>query len=313
MPAGKPDIPQASLLDDARKAQQLLALKFEDEQWDAPLRAIEAVVEFAGKASEWQNWPLKKWKNTPESVEAELEQIRQLMSDERDGYMPEILAQIDGSPIFYLGLLGISGEQKPWTRALINFALRVAEFVALHYKKVHKRARPSVLCPGLLPLFGPPSHPSFPSGHSTQSHLMGLLLLQIPEIAARFGPQPSLKDLQDESKDRGSSELMWLADRVAKNRERAGLHYRSDSVAGKQLAIWVVELLLGKDARYEQLIDASKEKKYYSAKVPAPAFWRLLINACQEWPLSASATTSGSAAKRKTGRARHTGSRQSGS
>ena len=31
-------------------------------------------------------------------------------------------------------------------------------------------------------------------------------------------------------------ELVWLADRVATNRERAGLHYKSDSVAGQKLA-----------------------------------------------------------------------------
>jgi hypothetical protein len=45
------------------------------------------------------------------------------------------------------------------------------------------------------------------------------MLQRIPEIAAKFG-----------------TELDWLADRIARNRERAGMHYRSDSVAGKALA-----------------------------------------------------------------------------
>jgi len=39
--------------------------------------------------------------------------------------------------------------------------------------------------------------------------------------------------------------LLWLADRMAKNRERAGLHYPSDSLASRWMAGAVWKLLLG--------------------------------------------------------------------
>ena len=51
------------------------------------------------------------------------------------------------------------------------------------------------------------------------------LLLAIPGVDARFGPA---------GVDPG--ELMWLADRAAVSRERAGFHYPSDTQAGKELA-----------------------------------------------------------------------------
>jgi len=247
MPGGEPDIPQAFLDKGRGLAQRLLALKFEDEDWDAPLRAIDAVVEFAEKADEWRNWhrgdpptcrwqernergeltvvTLEKlrglWTDKPEFVEGELQQLRQLMSDERDRYMPEIIAQIDGSPNFYLGLLGFTGDQKPWTRALINFALRVAEFVALHYKKVYKRARASTLCPGLLPEFGPPAHPAFPSGHSS--------------LAAAFFAAGAL--LLSRGRTRRATAALGaaavaIAAAVATSRVFLDVHWVSDVVAG---------------------------------------------------------------------------------
>ena len=47
--------------------------------------------------------------------------------------------------------------------------------------------RPSIICPGLTAPFGPPHHPAFPSGHSFLGHFIALLLLEIPQIAVRFG------------------------------------------------------------------------------------------------------------------------------
>jgi hypothetical protein len=41
-----------------------------------------------------------------------------------------------------------------------------------------------------------------------------------------------------------ANELGWLADRVAKNRERGGMHYPSDSIAGSELAKYVVGTVL---------------------------------------------------------------------
>jgi hypothetical protein len=137
----------------------------------------------------------------------------------------------------------------------------------MNYKEYFRRVRASTICPGLVPPFGPPRHPSFPSGHSFLGHFIGLLLLEIPELAATFGeiipaiippgppvlsPPPGtappprgkadINNVMSTAAYPFNGPLMWLADRLAKNRERAGLHYPSDSAASQWLAgaIWAV-------------------------------------------------------------------------
>ena len=130
----------------------------------------------------------------------------------------------------------------------------------MNYKQQFRRVRPSTIAPGLVPPFGPPHHPSFPSGHSFLGHFIALLLLEIPQIAARFGeptlvaqpgnaPQLRTRPLRKPELSEVMSAaytftgpLLWLAARLAKNRERAGVHYPSDSLASRWLAgaIWAL-------------------------------------------------------------------------
>src|SRR5262249_30092396 len=144
---------------------------------------------------------------------------------------------------------------------------RHRDLVYMYYKEQFRRVRASFLCPGLVPPFGPPRHPSFPSGHSFLGHFIGLLLLEIPEIAATFGevypavpptdppvisPSPGttpytrgkadIHNVMSTAAYPLNGPLMWLANRLGKNRERAGLHYPSDSAASQWLAgaIWQI-------------------------------------------------------------------------
>jgi hypothetical protein len=106
------------------------------------------------------------------------------------------------------------------------------------------------LCPGLLVPFGPPRHPAFPSGHALTAQLTTGLLLRIDKLRA----------YKEEA-------LIWLAMRVARNRERAGLHYPSDSVAGQRLADVIVQRLAATDA----------------SRIPNPLLDTLLASARAEW------------------------------
>jgi hypothetical protein len=127
----------------------------------------------------------------------------------------------------------------------------------MFWKSEFKRVRPSLLCPGLVPPFGPPMHPAFPSGHSLLGHFIALLLLEIPAIADRFGvfkpanpgkgQKPTKGDLDDESEI--ASPLFWLAQRLAKNRERLGVHYASDSMGSRHLAQGLWNAMLSKDEK----------------------------------------------------------------
>jgi len=274
-----------------------------------------------------------------ESIRAEIEELQQLMKDDRERYLAEIEAQADGLPEYFIAFIGASHARFPWTLELMNCAISIGNLVYSFYKQKFRRVRPSVLCPGLVPPFGPPAHPSFPSGHSFLGHLIALFLLEVPTLRQRFGmfdgqpdgspgkrvepyPKVTISQVKAErapvvitlnspgllshelTKDekvvfrRGAapitpgktylvcaatssdsftisdehgipvlsdkmgpipgsidknpllgrgeirSPLFWLAQRMAKNRERLGVHYPSDSSASRHLAAAVWRQLL---------------------------------------------------------------------
>lgn len=156
-------------------------------------------------------------------INAELHHLQQLMQIDRERYMGEIIFQHDNAPGYWVSMLGVNNRAHYYTLVLMNLAVRIGQVVAVYYKKKYKRPRPSFICPGLLPAFGPPAHASFPSAHSLQSWLMSYLLAEV---------LPHWND-----------QLEWLASRVAFNRERAGVHYPSDSAAGKVIARACVDLI----------------------------------------------------------------------
>ena len=87
----------------------------------------------------------------------------------------------------------------------------------MHFKHKFDRVRPRALEPQeVKPCIEPPGHPAYPSGHATQAYTFAFLLARKhPERAEHF---------------------MKIAHDIATNREWAGVHYASDTVAGKKLA-----------------------------------------------------------------------------
>jgi acid phosphatase (class A) len=101
------------------------------------------------------------------------------------------------------------------------------------FKAHFKRARPWVCCQGgdlmlrpmlMLPDWRHPGHPAYPSGHATVAWATAYFF---GDLAPSFAPA-----------------LERAANQVALNREIAGVHYPSDSMAGKDLARQLVSLLL---------------------------------------------------------------------
>jgi hypothetical protein len=114
-----------------------------------------------------------------------------------------------------------------------------------------------------------PGHSSFPSGHATQAYLMAKCMQLVFSISPNV-PATHLTTLNDT--------LSALAQRVARNREIAGLHYPSDSQAGSALA----------DAVYNKLSelnaggDPSKPGDYKIGK-----FGRAVVRAAMDdWKLN---------------------------
>ena len=162
-------------------------------------------------------------------VRAEIGDLVTAAQDERPDALGEILSQSDEFISYFLNLLSASPGAYPATAKVLTIASQIGTFCAMFYKGKYQRPRPSQICPALLPPIAVPGHASLPSGHSTQAHLMALCMADV--LAAR----PDAGHLADD--------LWTLADRIARNREIAGLHYGSDTEAGRQLAKAVHTLL----------------------------------------------------------------------
>jgi membrane-associated phospholipid phosphatase len=172
-------------------------------------------------------------------------ELQQLMgfqtSAEREVRRPEILEENAGPPAYYDRMLFLKNPGNTQTGAILKAVVGWAEPMIMHFKYQHKRARPPQLEPRLRPMVDVPRHPAYPSGHSTQSHLIARVM------AAVTG--------------RGDIETaLWqAADRIAQNREYAGIHYASDSAAGAFLADNLAPVFLKDNA---QLVQRARETEW---------------------------------------------------
>ena len=220
-------------------------------------------------------------------IEAELEQLKIYMEDDRARYLDESDVQADGLAAYIIHFLGASSQRYPWTLELINCGLAIGNIAYMTYKDHFKRVRPSVLRPGLIPPFGPPAHPAFPSGHSFLAHFIALLLLEIPGLHQRLGVLPAGQDLSDagllrrpewddlDAQDLIASPLLSISQRIAVNRERIGVHYPSDSFASRHLAagLWDAMMPGGRG-----------NGNFDGAPIRCPTLETVLTRAKAEWP-----------------------------
>lgn len=100
--------------------------------------------------------------------------------------------------------------------------LKTVDLAIMYQKLIFDRVRPSFLDDQISLAIPVPNHPAYPSGHATQAYFFAHLL-------GAENPQRYCQYLTD-------------AARIARNREIAGVHYSSDSDAGRLLA----ELLFSK-------------------------------------------------------------------
>ncbi len=104
----------------------------------------------------------------------------------------------------------------PATDRLIQFIYAEYDPIIMDLKKQYDRVRPSYLDPSLTTVIPVPGHPAYPSGHASQIFMLAHILSELlPEARESF-----FEDAYE----------------VAHNREIAGLHYPSDTEAGRVLA-----------------------------------------------------------------------------
>jgi hypothetical protein len=187
---------------------------YSQARWGADYKSMLALAEFS--ATDWKdisvnNPPVLGYTKAVE-LPALVDQQRLL----RPARLPEILAQSYDFQLYMVAQLGISRRSFPATYLALKMAARAGELVMCALKMKHSRPRPSQLYPLLFPPVEVPPHASYPSGHSTISHMMAAAATEIVPIM--------------------KIQATALADRISENREIAGLHFKSDTDAGTDAA-----------------------------------------------------------------------------
>jgi hypothetical protein len=199
--------------------------------WTIDNKSMAAIAELAARSK--QDWT---------SIHSELDKVQAKVNDEviskeldvledlmpyRAGVFAEAMLQAGAILPYFQGLAGFTAASHPQTTELCLIAHMVAKFMAMHFKKIYDRPRPSELRPALLPPIEVPGHAAFPSGHATEAHLLAhILTAALPDM------HPSVPL------------LVPMAHRIAINREVMGVHYRSDSEAGEVLADATFQLVM---------------------------------------------------------------------
>lgn len=88
--------------------------------------------------------------------------------------------------------------------------------IGMTLKRKFDRVRPSYLDSRIVPAIAVPEHAAYPSNHSLEAHFLALVLGELYPLQ--------------------KAEFWKAADAIALNREIAGVHYRSDSQAGADMA-----------------------------------------------------------------------------
>jgi len=120
---------------------------------------------------------------------------------------------------FFFEEIGSEKIDSTLIHSKLSDVLYDVSLVVLDLKSRFNRVRPSVVLSSIDPILDVPWHSSYPSGHSAQATV-------VSELMANIFPN------KRQSFDR-------LAKRIGENREIAGLHYPSDTLAGRNLGLYL--------------------------------------------------------------------------
>ncbi|HEY8027307.1 MAG TPA: phosphatase PAP2 family protein [Burkholderiaceae bacterium] len=150
----------------------------------------------------------------PDNV-AEARLVLAMQSHRTAVQIAQIKAQaINPLPLFWQ-CAGLYETSHPEQARRIQEAVVDTEYVVTALKRRFNRPRPSTVLADIHTVVPVPPYASYPSGHATQSVVIATLMSEVAPKAAK--------------------RLQVLATQVGRNREIAGLHYPSDTVAGFKL------------------------------------------------------------------------------
>ncbi len=179
--------------------------------------------------------------NTSQRTAAEIVYLKSLIS-KRAQKKSEIEAEVHVTNFRYgpHTYESLTTENKYRATAKVMLAayhdLAIATFVL---KQKFNRVRPSELDKELSHTIAVPTHPAYPSGHATGAYIFAYILQELdPESTETY---------------------LNSAQKITENREIAGLHYPSDSEAGRLLARQLTDLFLNHPTFKRLMADARKE------------------------------------------------------
>ncbi|UWU25103.1 phosphatase PAP2 family protein (plasmid) [Rhizobium sp. CB3171] len=152
-------------------------------------------------------------------------------ADLRADRVTEILAQRDGPAAFLASIAYIAPDRARWTLELLGAVFRLAQFVEFRMKHALACRRPIEYSPQIQPMILTPEHGSLPSGHSTESFAMAIVLVRLLRASSNPVYEQDIYAVQ----------LLRQAARVAVNRQVAGVHFPVDSAAGALLGLTLGE------------------------------------------------------------------------
>lgn len=180
--------------------------------------------------------------HSSEATQAELATLKALAAEERSAARVELIkAEHSAMPLYKLfadqGFYDF--EKAPVTNSLLASVDRDVSYFLMDQKLHWQRPRPTQLDASLTSVVPVPKHSSYPSGHAAQAYAFALTLARIDPAHAE--------------------QYKAFAMDIAHRREVAGVHYPSDSVAGRMVAEQVVAAMF-ENAEIQKRLELAKKE-----------------------------------------------------
>jgi len=157
-------------------------------------------------------------KNSSDQTKSELKDIMKKRKALNEKQRNDIIAERD-----WVNTIKQFNPKVGEKKKLDNYIFDKVQPIHLTLKRHFDRVRPSALDEKIHPIIRVPRHASYPSGHASEAWSVAFCLAD--KYPKRAG------------------EYYSIANNIATNRERAGLHYKSDSNYGRLLARKILDLV----------------------------------------------------------------------
>lgn len=155
-------------------------------------------------------------------------------ADLRFDRQAEIESQVGDLTPFFGALSHLSADRCKWTLELLSLLFSTCRLCQYRLKQLMDCPRPISFAQEVQPMIQTPGHPTWPSGHATESFAAATLLARLTD-GSYADPVQGVQD---------QLPTYRLAARISLNRQVAGVHFPTDSVAGAALGIALAEFLI---------------------------------------------------------------------